>query len=118
MATVSTRWWGIIVSLNHEEGCFAATGSPAGEALLNAIPPPWGQIVLIAVKIHKAWIGANIGSDGVDLHFNWGGFLHYVGRRGDPQPCAGLGAGPNLALKAPSFVGRQVDAPRVWSRGL
>jgi hypothetical protein len=116
MATLSTRWWGIIVSLNHEEGCFAATGSPAGEALLNAIPPPWGQIVLIVIKIHKAWIGANIGGDGVDLHFNWGGFLHYVGRRGDPEPCTGLGVGSRLGGKTVS-AGRQVDAPRVWSRG-
>jgi hypothetical protein len=87
MASVSTRWWGVIVSLNREEGCFAATGSPAGEALLNAIPPPWGQIVLLAVKVHKFWIGANMGTEGIDLHFNWGGFLHYVGRRGDPQAC-------------------------------
>jgi hypothetical protein len=89
MAEVSGRWWGIIASLNHEEVCGIATGSSADEVLLNAIPPPWGQIVLLSVKIHKAWIGANIGHDGVDLHFNWGGFLHYVGRRGDPQPCTG-----------------------------
>ena len=87
MARVRTNWWGLIVELNREEGCFVATGSPAGEALLNAIPPPWGQLVLLAVKVHKAWIAANTGTDGVDLHFNWGGFLHYVGRRGDAQPC-------------------------------
>jgi hypothetical protein len=88
MAQIRTNWWGLIVELNREEGCFVATGSPAGEALLNAIPPPWGQLVLLAVKVHKAWIGANTGTEGVDLHFNWAGFLHYVGRRGDAQPCA------------------------------
>ena len=88
MAEIATRWWGIIVSLNREEGCLAATGSREGEALLNAIPPPWGQLVLLAVKIHKFWIGSNAGTDGIDLHFNWAGFLHYVGRRGDPAPCS------------------------------
>jgi hypothetical protein len=88
MASVEARWWGIIVSLNRGEGCFAATGIPAAEVLLNAIPPPFGQIVLVAIKIHKAWIGANVGAEGVDLHFNWGGFLHWVGSRGALQPCS------------------------------
>lgn len=87
MASGEFRWWGVIVSLNREEACLVATGSPAGEAMLNAIPAPWGQLVLLAVKVHKAWINANTGTDGTDLHFNWGGFLHYVGARGDPQPC-------------------------------
>lgn len=87
MASGELRWWGAIVHLDREEGCFAVTGSPAGEALLNAIPQPWGALVSLAVKMHKAWIGSNAGTEGVDLHFNWGGFLHYVGRRGDPQPC-------------------------------
>jgi len=87
MATVQPRWWGVVVSLNREEGCFAATGSPAGEALLNAIPV-WGSIIWGAVKLHKQWIGANTGTDGVDLHFNWAGFLHYVARRGDYEACA------------------------------
>lgn len=117
MAEVSPRWWGIIVSLNHEEGCFAATGVPGAEALFNAIPPPWGQIVLIAVRIHKAWIGANIGTDGVDLHFNWGGFLHYVGRRGEPQPCTAAGTGLTVGKRTVSSVSGTSDAPRAWSRG-
>jgi hypothetical protein len=91
MAQVQTRWWGVIVSLNREEACFAATGIPAGEVLLNAIPI-WGPVIVIAVKFHKAWIGANTGTEGVDLHFNWAGFLHYVGRIGDYQPCDGATA--------------------------
>jgi hypothetical protein len=91
MATVQPRWWGVVVSLDREEGCFAATGSPAGEALLNAIPV-WGPLVWGIVKLHKQWIAANTGTEGVDLHFNWGGFLHYVGRRGDYEPCVGAAA--------------------------
>jgi hypothetical protein len=88
MAAVETRWWGVIVSLDRPGGCFAATGVPeAGDLLLLTIPAPWGQIVLLAVKLHKAWIGANMGTDGVDLHFNWGGFLHFVAGRGEPQSC-------------------------------
>jgi hypothetical protein len=88
MATVQPRWWGVIVTLNREEACFAATGSPAGEALLNTIPI-WGPIIWAAVKLHKLWIASNTGTDGVDLHFSWLGFLQYVGRRGHFEPCAG-----------------------------
>ena len=82
------RWWGAIVSLNRDEGCFAASGLPEfGNFILLAIPPPWGEIVLAAVILHKSWIGGNMGTDGVDLHFNWGGTLHWVARRGNPQGC-------------------------------
>jgi hypothetical protein len=87
MATVQSRWWGVIVTLNREEGCFAATGSAAGEALLNTIPV-WGPLIWAAIKLHKLWIASNTGTDGVDLHFNWLGFLQYVGRRGAFEPCA------------------------------
>jgi|tagenome__1003787_1003787.scaffolds.fasta_scaffold18072195_1 hypothetical protein len=87
MARCELRWWGAIVQLNHEEACFASTGSSTGEALLNAIPPPWGELVKLAVRLNKNWIRANVGTDGVDLHFNWAGFLHWVGRVGDAQPC-------------------------------
>lgn len=87
MATVKTRWWGIIVELNRDEACFAATGIDGYDYLLLAIPPPWGEIVVVAVVAHKVWIGSNTGVDGADLHFNWAGFLHHVGRRGSFQKC-------------------------------
>ncbi|MDL5159891.1 hypothetical protein [Actinomycetospora termitidis] len=87
MAEVEPRFWGLIVHLDQGEGCFAAQGVPAGELALGAIPV-WGPLILAAVKIHKAWIGANTGDQGVDLHFNWGGFLHFVGRRGNPFTCS------------------------------
>jgi hypothetical protein len=86
VATVRPRWWGVVVELNRDEGSLAVTGSPAAEAMLSAVPPPWGQLVLLAVKVHKHWIGANMGTNRVDLHFNLAGFLHYVGSHGDPQP--------------------------------
>jgi hypothetical protein len=99
MAQVQTRWWGVIVSLNREEACFAATGSPVGEALLNSIPV-WGQLIWLAVKVHKTWIAANTGTDGIDLHFSWAFVLHYVGRRGDYQSCGifAIEAQPNAEL--------------------
>jgi hypothetical protein len=93
MAEVSAKWWGIIVSLNHEEGCGIATGSSADEALLNALPSPWGPFVFSVVKTQRDWIGRTMGSDGVDLHINVMGFLQFVGSRGDPRPCTGATLG-------------------------
>jgi len=87
MASVKTRWWGVIVELNRDEACFAATGIDGYEYLMAAIPPPWNVIVVAAVKLHKIWIGRNVGTNGADMHFNWAGFLHNVKRRGPFQSC-------------------------------
>lgn len=57
------------------------------EQLLNLIPPPWGQIAAATVIANKAWIRSNIGAEGTDLHLNWLGTIHWVGRRGDPSNC-------------------------------
>jgi hypothetical protein len=80
-------WWGANISLDRTTACFAAKGIPqAGDLLLLTIPPPWGPLALVAVKAHKAWIHAQMGTAGVDLHFNWAGFLHWVGPRGHSAP--------------------------------
>jgi hypothetical protein len=85
---LEARLWGAILHLDRSEGCFAATGVPAaGDLLLLTIPWPYGPAALAAVKLHKAWIGSRLGSEGVDLHFNWGGFMHWVETRGFVQPC-------------------------------
>jgi hypothetical protein len=89
MAEIQPQIWGAIVSLNREEACFASRGLPEGEGLIMAaVPQPWGTLVVALVKLHKFLIGANVGTNGVDLHINWGGFLHHVARRGDLQACS------------------------------
>jgi hypothetical protein len=85
---IEFRWWGAVVSLDRSAGCFAAHGVPAaGDLVLLSIPPPWGPLVLIAVKAHKAWIASQMGANGVDLHLNWAGFVHWVGPRGGRLDC-------------------------------
>jgi hypothetical protein len=88
MASVRPMLWGAIVSLTREEACFAAGGIPVAEALvMSSVPQPWGTIAVGVIRLHKMVIGRNTGSDGADLHINWGGFLHYVARRGDYVAC-------------------------------
>lgn len=87
MAKVKTRWWGVIVELDRDEACFAATGIDGYDYITGAIAPPWGALVVAAILVHKAWIGGNTGANGVDLHFNWAGFLHHVAQRGPYQRC-------------------------------
>jgi len=85
---VEVRWWGVIVSLDREWGCFAATGIPALEELIKSVvPSPFGDAVVAAIRWHKGWIGRNVGTDGLDLHFNWAGFLHWVEPRGPREGC-------------------------------
>jgi hypothetical protein len=89
MPGIEMRWWGAVVHLDRYEGCLAATGVPAArDLLLQAIPPPYGPIVLAAVQQQKQLIGSRMGTEGVDLHFNWiGGFIHLVETKGQTQPC-------------------------------
>jgi hypothetical protein len=86
--SIRFNWWGAVVSLEREAACFAATGYPAlGNLIMSFIPPPWNFVTMAAVNLHKYWIGAQMGSQGVDLHFNWGGFIHWVEPRGPRQAC-------------------------------
>jgi len=86
---IEFRVWGAIVSLDRATGCFAASGfATEGEGLmLAAIPPPFNLAAVLAVKLHKAWIGARMGTAGVDVHINWAGFVHWVEPRGSLQGC-------------------------------
>lgn len=85
---VEPRLWGVIVHLDREVGCWAATGLPQLElAIMAAVPSPFNVLVVAAIKLHKAWIGSRMGSNGVDLHISWAGFIHWVEPRGDLQAC-------------------------------
>jgi len=85
---VRFQWWDVIVSLDRTVGCFAASGRPEGEALIAAfVPPPWSAFAIAAIRAHKTWIGSRMGSEGVDLYFNWAGFIHRVEPRGHLQSC-------------------------------
>ena len=81
------RIWGVIVHLNREAACWAAKSHPEFERLLEAIPEPWRTIVRGVIFVHKWIMGQVTGTDGLDLHFNWFGFLHWMGPRGTVQPC-------------------------------
>lgn len=81
------RPWGVIVHLNREAGCWAAQSRPELEQLLNAIPEPYGTFVRGAIAVHKWAFARSMGEGGLDLHFNWFGFLHWFGPNGTPQPC-------------------------------
>ncbi|MFE5817960.1 hypothetical protein [Streptomyces sp. NPDC056479] len=83
MAEVQTRWWGLVVSLDRSEGDFAATGIPVAGELLVLTVPLYGPLILAAIEAHKQWIGSRLGTEGVDLHLNWAGFLHWVETRGE-----------------------------------
>lgn len=77
------RWWGIIVHLNRTAACWAAQSHPQFEQLLNSIPEPWQTFVRAAIAAYK-WV---MGTDGLDMHFNWFGFVHWLGPNGASQPC-------------------------------
>jgi hypothetical protein len=81
------RWWGVILHLNRDAACWAAANHPEMENLLNSIPEPWRTIVRGAIAVYKWLIGSLAGTEGVDIHFNWFGFVHWIGGRGEPQPC-------------------------------
>lgn len=87
MASVEPRYWGLILHLNRDEGCAVARGSKEAETLLLAIPEPFGSLVRSGIALHKAVIGMNTGTEGIDIHFNWAGFAHWFGRIGSPQTC-------------------------------
>src|SRR2546429_1730505 len=103
------RWWGGIVHLDRQEGCFAATGVPEASLLFAAIPQPYGLAAAATVQLNKAWIGSRAGTEGVDLHFNWAGFMHWVETRCKPQACeqsrAGAGNGSAASPLYSSPVG-------------
>jgi hypothetical protein len=111
MPSVSVQWWGAVIGLDRSEGCFAATGVPeAGALILATVPQPYGAAVAAAVVIHKAWIGSQMGTEGVDLHLNWAGFVHWVQRRGDPMACEGERAVlPGVAAEVEAEVQAEPD---------
>ena len=84
---VQVRWWGLIVSLDRSTGCAVAHGIPEAEALLNAIPPPWGQLVILGIRLQRALIASRMGAEGVDIHINWAGIVHWAEPRGPLQGC-------------------------------
>jgi hypothetical protein len=84
----SFYWWGFILHLNHDAACWAAGSHPEFEQYLNRLSEPWRTIVVAAIAAYKWAIGANTGTDGVDIHFNWFGFPHWIGARGGLQPCS------------------------------
>jgi hypothetical protein len=81
------RWWGVIVHLNREAACWIAQSHPERERLLESIPEPWRTIVRGAIAAYKWAFGNSTGTDGLDLHFNWFGFIHWWGPTGASQPC-------------------------------
>ena len=81
------RGWGFIAHLNQDAGCWAAASRPELEKLLEAIPEPWRTFVKGAIAFHKWIFNQRMGTEGLDLHFNWFGFCHWVGPRGGLQPC-------------------------------
>jgi hypothetical protein len=60
---------------------------PEFEKLLDAIPEPWRTIVKGAIAAHKWLISKRMGSEGIYIDFNWGGFIHFMGPEGNLQPC-------------------------------
>jgi hypothetical protein len=84
---VQVRWWGLIVSLDRSTGCAVAQGIPEAEALLNIIPPPWGQLVILGIRLQRALIASRMGAEGVDVHINWAGIVHWAEPRGPLQGC-------------------------------
>ena len=88
MISVSVRWFGGVVSLDRPEACFAAHGIPAAGELIGAtVALPWSAFIVAAIALHKEWIASQMGQDGVDLHMNWAGFVHWVAPRGDLRAC-------------------------------
>ncbi|MFE1839624.1 hypothetical protein [Streptomyces sviceus] len=81
------RWWGFIAHLNREVGCWVAASHPEAEKYLDAIPEPWRTFVKVAIAVHKWGFNQRMGADGLDMHFNWGGFCHWIGPIGNLQRC-------------------------------
>jgi len=102
MPEAEFKWWGLIVHLDRQEGCFAANGVPEAAALFALIPQPYGVAAAATVQLNKAWIGSRVGTEGVDLHFNWAGFMHWVEPRGEPQECQQSRARTEYGLPAES----------------
>lgn len=88
MASIVAEWWGLRLGLSHQEACFISSPSFSVEQLANLIPPPWGQMVAGVIVANKTWIRNNVGTSGEEIHLNWAGIIHWVGRRGAPSGCS------------------------------
>jgi hypothetical protein len=84
---VQVRWWGLIVSLDRSTGCDIVQGLSEAEALLNAIPPPWKQLVILGLRLQRDLIASRMGAEGVELHINWAGIVHWAQPRGPLRAC-------------------------------
>jgi hypothetical protein len=60
---------------------------PRKGAAAGVNPEPWRTIVRGAIAAYKWAFGNSTGTDGLDLHFNWFGFIHWWGPTGASQPC-------------------------------
>jgi hypothetical protein len=84
------EWWGVRVVLNRAAACWAAKGIPEAEALIQKyVPVPWNFVAIGVIRLHKLFIGAQMGDQGVELHFSWltGGHLHWVAPVGYRKGC-------------------------------
>jgi hypothetical protein len=81
------RWWGVILHLNREVACWAAANRPEVEPYFNAIPEPWRSIVKGVIAVYKFAFGRSTGQNGLDVHLNWFGIVHWWGPNGASQPC-------------------------------
>lgn len=84
--SIRWEWWGARVFIDRDASCFLAADHPWGYAALMTIPPPWNVVAVAAVKAYKGFLAMQMGSEGVELHFNWSGTLHWIAPRGVPQP--------------------------------
>jgi len=84
---IEFRWWGFILHLDRKTACWAASSHPEYERYLDNIPQPWQTFVRGGIAAYKWLMAVVMGSEGIDIHFNWFGFVHWIGTRGVLQPC-------------------------------
>jgi hypothetical protein len=83
------RWWGFILHLDRATGCWAAQARPELEKLITGnVGNVWLiQVILGAIALYKWWIGISLGTNGVQIHFNWFGVVHWIAPDGALRPC-------------------------------
>jgi hypothetical protein len=84
------NWGGAVLSVDRDLACSSVYGYQDLATLLVVsvfIPVPWNFVAMNAVSAYKGWMASQMGSQGVDISFNWWGSVTRIDPRGPHQPC-------------------------------